>query len=153
MSRLTKASNGFDGFSSRKRENHVGKSIEILEKKPRKRFRQPSWQRRKRCKRIVLEGSSTTVPSVENFSVKNDLNKTHEHDFTRDQWSGKGGTTSNKNGCNRQVDIQLLCPCCSVFRSLSSLPMDAQINRRPIFYNMKHSPSLFLEKRILFSLF
>ncbi|XP_074309417.1 telomerase reverse transcriptase isoform X3 [Silene latifolia] len=152
LSRLTEASNGLEDLGSRKLEIHEGKSIEILEKKPRKRFRQPSWQRRKRCKRTVLEGSSTTVPSAELVIVEDDLNKTREHELTTDQWSGKVGPTSNKTCCNKQVDIKLLCPCCSVFRSLSPLPMDAQINRKPIFYNMKHSPSLFLEKHILNSL-
>ncbi|KAK9750375.1 hypothetical protein RND81_02G191800 [Saponaria officinalis] len=121
----------------------------MLEKKPGKRFRQPSWQRGKRRKTMVPEGTSTQVCSAGISSVDHDESKAHA---PGNQWLGQGGPTSDKNSSNKRINMQLFCRCCSVFQSLSQLPVDAQINRKPIFYNLKHSSSLFLEKHMLNSL-
>ncbi|KAL9242093.1 hypothetical protein vseg_016128 [Gypsophila vaccaria] len=146
LSQLAETAMHVDDNISQNQNIHDDSSIEMPEKKPRKRFRLSSWQRRKRCKRMVAEGTSTQVCSAESSVVDHDLSKAREHG---NHWLGQGGPASDKNKFNIRTDMQLLCPCCSVFQSLSPLPMDAQISRKPLFYNFNSSPSLFLEKHML----
>lgn len=52
--------------------------IEKLKVKSGKRFRLPSWQRRKRCKRLISQDCCTQEPSGKVLNTENDLHKTSD---------------------------------------------------------------------------
>ncbi|KNA21576.1 hypothetical protein SOVF_041310 isoform B [Spinacia oleracea] len=119
----------------------VEQPIEKLKVKSGKRFRLPSWQRRKRCKRLISQDCCTQEPSGKVLNTENDLHKTSDKSI------------NVLDGVDLKSDqLMQVCPCCSVFQSLSRVPKDADINRKFTFYNLKSSSSLFLKKHILYFL-
>uniref|UniRef100_A0A803LJI9 Telomerase reverse transcriptase n=1 Tax=Chenopodium quinoa TaxID=63459 RepID=A0A803LJI9_CHEQI len=132
------------------------KPIERLKVEPRKRLRLPSWQRRKRRKKLALQDCCTQEPSRKNLNDVGDFHKNFQHGLVNNKGQSLVVPTSvenkdNQNGADLYSE-QLLCPCCSVFQSLSRVPKDAEISRKFMFYNVKYSSSLFLKKHILYSL-
>ncbi|XP_021744999.1 telomerase reverse transcriptase-like isoform X2 [Chenopodium quinoa] len=130
--------------------------IERLKVEPRKRLRLPSWQRRKRRKKLALQDCCTQDPSRKNLNDVGDFHKNCQHGWVNNKGQSLVVPTSvenkdNQNGADLYME-QSLCPCCSVFQSLSRVPKDAEITRKFMFYNVKYSSSLFLKKHILYSL-
>lgn len=134
-------------------EEHQSKKIKVNQGK---RLRLPSWQRRKRCKMTLLvQDTHVQEPSTKVFNEVD----FHKHDSISKQREGHMMPTAdnhleNQDGADLKSEklAPLLCPCCSVFQSLSPVPKNSQINRKSIFYCMKRSSSLFLKKHVLHSL-
>ncbi|XP_010692706.1 telomerase reverse transcriptase isoform X3 [Beta vulgaris subsp. vulgaris] len=138
-------------------EQHVPEeqNIEKLKVKRGKRLRLPSWQRRKRRKGLILQGSCSQDPSSKVLDNEDVINETCQHVVGNIKCHSLVVPTSDTNSDNqegaglRSKQLMQLCPCCSVFQSLSKVSKDAEIVRKLMFYNLKSSASLFLEKHVL----
>ncbi|CAO2830156.1 unnamed protein product [Amaranthus hypochondriacus] len=117
-----------------------------------KSSRLPSWQRRKRCKRLMLQGSSIQEQSKIVFDEKDDLSMVSQNGLvTSDRRSLMVPTlvTNQAGAYVKSEQTMQLCLCCSVFQSLSRVSKNTLVNRKLMFYNMKSPSTRFLDKHFI----